>query len=293
MNKSAMLLLTMACAFVAPRAFAAYSFVQQAETSSMDSVASLSAPSITVSSSDLLIVVVLQGNATTTVSDGNGNTYATACVSPEAGGAYYLGVYYAENAKAGAMVVSANNTVYAVYVAEYSGISGSSAYVAGSCVINIQDSPGSGANVLTSGNSDVTSVPALFFGFTATWQNESASQTAGTSPIAFTGRTPVWATLTGNAAGATPEDTRITSTGSYAATFGVTSGQFDGFLTAAVAFAETSSGSCTHSGITSAGAIATPNGTSGSYVGKTGSFVTPDCASVNYWQPAQGNFGVN
>lgn len=51
--------------------------------------------------------------------------------------------------------------------------------------------------------------------------------------------------------------------------------------------------SCTHQGYTSAGALAVPNGTSGSYVGKTGGFVTPDCSTVNYWQPTVGNFGTN
>lgn len=50
--------------------------------------------------------------------------------------------------------------------------------------------------------------------------------------------------------------------------------------------------SCTHSGITSGGAIAVPNGWSGSYRGKTGGFVTPDCSTVNYLQTI-GNFGVN
>jgi hypothetical protein len=50
---------------------------------------------------------------------------------------------------------------------------------------------------------------------------------------------------------------------------------------------------CTHSGITSAGAIAVPNGSSGSYRLKNGSFGTPDCATVNYMQPTLGNFGVN
>ena len=49
--------------------------------------------------------------------------------------------------------------------------------------------------------------------------------------------------------------------------------------------------SCSHAGYTSGGAIATPNGSSGSYVGKAGAFVTPNCSSVNYWQPAVGNFG--
>lgn len=54
-----------------------------------------------------------------------------------------------------------------------------------------------------------------------------------------------------------------------------------------------SGGTCTHSGITSAGAIATPSGTSGSYRGKSGAFVPPDCSTINYKQPTIGNFGVN
>lgn len=53
------------------------------------------------------------------------------------------------------------------------------------------------------------------------------------------------------------------------------------------------SGSCTHQGYTSGGALAIPNGTSGSYWGKSGAFVTPDCVTINYWQPTVGNFGLN
>lgn len=56
--------------------------------------------------------------------------------------------------------------------------------------------------------------------------------------------------------------------------------------------ATSSGGSCTHSGYTSGGAIATPNGTTGNYVGKSGAFVTPDCSTINYWQPTVGNFGA-
>lgn len=50
---------------------------------------------------------------------------------------------------------------------------------------------------------------------------------------------------------------------------------------------------CTHAGQTSAGAIAVPNGSTGSYWLKNGSFGTPDCATVSYKQPTIGNFGVN
>lgn len=49
---------------------------------------------------------------------------------------------------------------------------------------------------------------------------------------------------------------------------------------------------CTHAGITSAGAIAVPNGTTGSYRLKNGSLGTPDCSTVSYRQTI-GNFGVN
>jgi hypothetical protein len=61
-----------------------------------------------------------------------------------------------------------------------------------------------------------------------------------------------------------------------------------------MAFAAASGGgSCTHAGITSSGTIAVPNGSSGSYQLKNGSFGTPDCSTVYYKQPYIGNFGVN
>lgn len=54
-------------------------------------------------------------------------------------------------------------------------------------------------------------------------------------------------------------------------------------------------GACTHNGYSSSGALAVPNGTSGSYWGKTGAFVTPTCATggAEYWSPALGNFTIN
>lgn len=51
--------------------------------------------------------------------------------------------------------------------------------------------------------------------------------------------------------------------------------------------------SCTHAGLSAAGAWTLPNGSSGSYRLKNGSFGTPDCSTVSYFQPAVGNFGVN
>lgn len=60
-----------------------------------------------------------------------------------------------------------------------------------------------------------------------------------------------------------------------------------------VSLAAAAGGSCTHAGQPKSGAVpAVPNGTSGSYWGKS-NWVTPDCSTVSYWQPAVGNFGVN
>lgn len=81
-----------------------------------------------------------------------------------------------------------------------------------------------------------------------------------------------------------------TVTGSETWSGGNTNEYYGGYL---IAMKPSGGASCTHSGYTSAGSIAVPNGTSGSYLGKSGGFVTPDCSTVNYWQPTQGNFGVN
>lgn len=60
-----------------------------------------------------------------------------------------------------------------------------------------------------------------------------------------------------------------------------------------LSYIPTGASSCTHYGLTSGGSIAVPNGSSGSYRLKNGSFGTPDCATVNYLQPTLGNFGLN
>ena len=54
-----------------------------------------------------------------------------------------------------------------------------------------------------------------------------------------------------------------------------------------------SGAACTNAGFPSSGSSpAVPNGTSGSYRGKSGDFVTPDCATV-YYKNTAGNFGTN
>jgi hypothetical protein len=49
---------------------------------------------------------------------------------------------------------------------------------------------------------------------------------------------------------------------------------------------------CTDSGITSTGSAQIPNGTSGLYLSPSGTLVTPDCATVQYWKPPTLTCGV-
>jgi hypothetical protein len=66
-----------------------------------------------------------------------------------------------------------------------------------------------------------------------------------------------------------------------------------GAWSGSVILLKVSGSSCTNSGQTAAGALAIPNGTTGSYLLKNGSIGTPDCSTVSYKQPLLGNFGVN
>lgn len=53
-----------------------------------------------------------------------------------------------------------------------------------------------------------------------------------------------------------------------------------------------SGSSCAHEGYTSGGALAVPNGSTGSYWLANGTLGTPNCSTVEYWQPTLGKFGV-
>jgi hypothetical protein len=84
----------------------------------------------------------------------------------------------------------------------------------------------------------------------------------------------------------------VQTSGPTSVNVGTTLSASETWLTVLAAYSPAGA-TCTHSGITSAGAIAVPNGTSGSYRLKNGNFGTPDCSTVNYVQPTLGNFGVN
>ena len=45
---------------------------------------------------------------------------------------------------------------------------------------------------------------------------------------------------------------------------------------------------CTDAGVTNQGVLQVPNGTSGLYLTPSGTYATPDCATVQYWEPPAG-----
>jgi hypothetical protein len=197
-----------------------------------------------------LLVAVLANTATPTVSDGS-NTYALLGSSTILSSSY-LSLYEAHVTTGGSLTIAAaGTTTYGIYVAEYSGLA-TSAYVASTFKSGTYPGSGTiGANVLvTTSNANVTSVPALLWGFSAdlnAFSNSDPGPSAGTSPINFTSTShnPGWLG-TGSQQTALAEDTRITTTGTNGVTFGTTGSgggnQYDGFITISAAFAEAGGG---------------------------------------------------
>jgi hypothetical protein len=213
---------------------AAGTFVQQTQNSVAAPITSVAAPSITTTAGNALVIAVLTtlGDASTINDGGIGNTYTLA--GTVSGGAFELQLFYAQNIHGGATVFTANATdqTYAIYVAEYSGLATSGLFInfAGN---STSGSEGTGANAITSGTV-TNSASAMLFGFTVS-TNGNAGATAGTSPIAFTGRGGVWAAFSGSTTvTALAEDAPIS--GNAAATFGA-GNQFDAYFTVAMALA--------------------------------------------------------
>lgn len=67
----------------------------------------------------------------------------------------------------------------------------------------------------------------------------------------------------------------------------------NGFAGVTIAFKGAGGAACTHAGLAKGGAVSVPNGTSGEYWSKSGTWVTPDCSAVEYWSPQLGNWTVN
>lgn len=228
-----------------------------------------------VASSDAIIIFpsgTATGGATVTDSNGTVST-ARGWSVPSSVGA---GVYYVANTASGTHTITLTTTSgnLELYAAEYSGLATapfdlSSAIASGSGL-----SPAS-ASITPAGNNE------LLVGFVVIAGSSVTFSSWGSSLVQVD-------TQAGGPSGAWAAFTQTTGTAGSASATASASGNW-----VAVAAFFKAAGACTHQGQTAAGALAVPNGSSGSYLLKNGSIGTPDCATVSYKQPTLGNFGVN
>jgi hypothetical protein len=244
-------------------------------TPGANNVSTSRTPSCACATDDYIIVLLGIGGspATPTVADTQGTVTTDFAFNTS------IGVYHVANAADVSHTISVTwgtaPTHYYLTVVEANGSPVLDAS-AGTPAIN----SGSSANP-TTGSLTAASGDMLLAG-TTSGIFQSSGYTAWTN--SFTKDSgilggPTWAVAYLNGAGAGSINTQTTI---------ATSTAWNALL-----MAYKSGAACTHSGITSAGAIAVPNGTSGSYRLKNGSFGTPDCSTVNYLQPTVGNFGLN
>jgi hypothetical protein len=135
-------------------------------------------------------------------------------------------------------VTSGGNNVYAFLAKQIRGAASSGTVVGISSAF--QAGPGSGANAIASGNVALGASPinALLSGFCINLQSGGIA-TAGTSPLAYTGDTAVWATYGSGTACCLPEHLRVASTtGNVQATFGGSAVQFNNIMSVLVAYLE-------------------------------------------------------
>jgi len=219
----------------------AYSVIQQAEGSSTSSGISTIATAAfgsAVTAGNQIVVFVATGAAsskTITVSRGSDTVTAAGTVFYNAAQSYEIQAFVIGSAAAGTTAVTANFSGAindpSILAIECSGLTNT---VAGSKYAE-QDSPGTGADGVTSGNTGtLTTQPCAVFGlgYDIT-QVAAAPPTAGTG---FTSLTACWA-FGGGVAWARPEHKRVTATTALPSTFTASDGG-SSFMLATVAIAE-------------------------------------------------------
>lgn len=139
-------------------------------------------------------------------------------------------VWYCKNVNSGATSVTVTYSggtpgTCKLAVLEYSGLDTTAPFIA---VIHAeQTDPGTGTDAVSSGNYNLTTVPALVMGYSVLLDNSSITSTAGTGFTERVGTNEFWMV----------EDKRNTSTGNTAATATTATSTFD-FTTMLLAFAE-------------------------------------------------------
>jgi hypothetical protein len=221
----------------------AYSILNFVEAdSSGTNVTTIDAPNFTVTAGSALVLFMWNqdgGSITKTPSDTVGsNDSWTQIGTEQASGTSRMNAFYLLNAASGSCTVRVTSSDVMDYpciaVVELSGIATSSA-LAGNAA-NSQATPGTGSNLVTSGNTGtLTNQPAAFIAMTQN-TNSGATPAAGTSPISFTSGDSYRAWDYGATFGARMEHARLTATTAVAATF--TAGEDTLHQTIAVALLE-------------------------------------------------------
>lgn len=251
------LLITLCALLVTSQAFAAYAYVQKvSNSSSAAGITTLSTANLgsNPTTGDLFwYVIAYSGNTTgvtATVTDTKGNTFTQigTFFNSTSGQSFAYG--YSKNISGGSsddftmtLTGSGGRASLAMYVAEYSGLDTTAPYTSGETAEQGQASPGSGSNLVTSGNTPALSTqPAALIGFSQA-DNTANGYTVGTG---FTSRGNLWDYNSDNDGGtmffAFTEDKRLTSTSAVAATFTNSGGGGDEFNTIAAVFKETGGG---------------------------------------------------
>lgn len=170
------------------------------------------------------------GNPTCTFTDNLSTVYSTAVATVNKGAfGDWVTIFYLPNCPSGITTLTATYNggtpgTCILRVLEYSGIATSTPLIIAG-VPAVQSSPGTATDAISTGNVNVSSQPALFFGWSLdSSQNGFASGTGYNSRASTT--FGVW------------EDKRVTATGNNAATFTSVSHGTDQFISTALAFAE-------------------------------------------------------
>lgn len=194
-------------------------------------------PTFTHVAGDTVIVICAQNpGSIATLTDTLGNSWTLAGHAGIASFGKFL--WYCQNSLAGANIITGHTNgsdFSAISVTEISGLATSGGPL-GTPGFNAQNGPGSGTDIVTSTGIVIGAVPAMLYGF-GTDDTGSFVPTAGTLNGGFTGRGSIWGNLTGGVRAIT-EDQRITSIGTYAATFGNIGKGGDVYLACGIAFAE-------------------------------------------------------
>lgn len=240
-------ILTLLLMLVTSHAWGATAFVQgDWDQSSGSSTTHQYASGMTVSNGNAIVIAVRwnSGTITSTVADNLGNTY-NSCHGPTNNNDndLRLQIFVAHNITGGGsytptVTFSSAVTERAMAFHEVSGVATASP-CDGAGASQAQDSPGTGANAISSGNATTTTNGAYIFGAVVTDGSIGAADTvAGTG---FTIRPNTTTSCCGSNTIATESQVQVAS-GNIAATFTHSSGGDTGWITSVVALKDAAAG---------------------------------------------------